>query len=107
LVFILGVVPEFVAGAITGHSIEVQRRHYAHIAPDPHLRQLADYRYGEAAQKAAHPCVETSGSNGKHLEGESSNRRRNQSEPELAGIAGSGAEVGDKGFEYYSTGRFF
>lgn len=98
---ILNEVPDYAATAITGHSREVQRRHYANIAPDHVLQQLAGrYRPDEKAHhKAHHPFPESVGSGRNGLEVKSQNPLKNQRIPEPVGTSGNGSEMGVEGFE--------
>jgi hypothetical protein len=92
-------VPDYAADAITGHSGEVARKHYNRNVPDEVFDRAYAVGSEKAAQKAAHSLAarmrmeETAG------DAKLSNATENQPCDHFTIPQGTGAVMGDKGFE--------
>ncbi len=93
-------VPTDFASKMTGHSAEVDRRHYTAI-PEKLLQWVASMYSPEkqAARKAAHRGVESVGTVGKNPDAERRKALEIEHFAALAGIGGNGWEMGDEGLE--------
>ncbi len=91
------VVGDAAADAIVGHTTSVARKHYNRNMPDSVFDKLGVKWNPEAAQKAAHPLRESSGSEGNDREADPRYQFKIEHQGESAGIEGNKREWAMRG----------